>query len=557
MEYSSQFPPVLGAQGARYSESWLQTTGTELWTADLDSGTVSLLKDLDPRNGSSGPSSSSPASGISLGSLFLFSATDVSGRELWQSDGTAAGTKQLANIAADPGGGIISGDVHAVADGTPINGATVFLCPPTVFGGCDTTFTDASGHYHFDGVIPGTYKVAASTRRYVVQEYDGSNCPCTPGSSTPVVVSSGFETANVDFSLIVGGTFAGRVTRASTGLPIVSAEADILDANRTVVDREFTDSAGNYKSRGFLTGTYYAVLTTDLSAPDRQLESRRSTTATIVRQPVCDLLGGDGINVTNGVDVTGIDFALHEYGTIAGAVRDHTGSGVPLAECNDFPRWFEPKQRNRYNRLLRHHLSPLLNPGSYYVVTGEGRGFTRVVYPNVLCPNSSCTVTSGTPVPVAIDGGTTGIDFDLVITSARLTGILRDRNGALFSGISVSLLDSNGHSVNTNPYAPTTDANGRYEATASRQELTTWPLSISDPDVDRSVGCLGAATPLVLTNGHTVHADMQLLSQRSTISGRVLDAVTGEKILTSGSLGLYSAAGTYLGNYLYTTGFTA
>jgi ELWxxDGT repeat protein len=555
VQHSSQFPPVVGAQGARvFLESWTQFTGTELWTADLDSGTVSLLKDLDPRNGTSGPSSSSPASGISLGSLFLFSAADVSGRELWQSDGTAAGTKQLANIAADPGGGIISGDVHAVADGTPINGATVFLCPPTGFGGCDTTFTEASGHYHFDGVIPGTYKVASSTRSYVVQEYDGSNCPCTPGTSTPVVVTSGFETANVDFSLILGGTFAGTVTRASTGLPIVDAEVDIVDVNHTVVDREFTDSAGKYKSRGFLTGTYHAVASTDFSSPSwpsvQQVYNGHNCPPT-----GCDVLGGDAISVTNGADVTGIDFPLHEYGTISGTVRDDTGSGVPSLSVMISRDGSSQNGVTVTTDVNGHYLSPLLNPGSYYIVTGEGRGFTRVVYPNVPCPSSNCTVTNGTPVPVAIDGATTGIDFDLTITAARLTGTLRDRTGAPFSGIAVSLLDSNGHAVNTNPFAPTTDANGRYEL-YSIPAGTYYLAALNElyPGVDCPVSCLPDATPLVLTNGHTAHADMQLLSQRTTISGRVLDAVTGLQILTTSGVSLYTATGAAVGSYFVDSG---
>ena len=71
--------------------------GTELWKTDgTSSGTV-LVKDIWP-----GPLSSNISGMTSFNGLLYFSANDGShGNELWRSDGTSAGTYMLVNLYAD------------------------------------------------------------------------------------------------------------------------------------------------------------------------------------------------------------------------------------------------------------------------------------------------------------------------------------------------------------------------------------------------------------------------------------------------------------------------
>ncbi len=75
------------------------TNGSELWISDGTATGTTLLKDIVPEGGSS-----SPAGFTVLGDKVLFSASDATnGQELWISDGTAAGTQLVKDIL--PGSG--------------------------------------------------------------------------------------------------------------------------------------------------------------------------------------------------------------------------------------------------------------------------------------------------------------------------------------------------------------------------------------------------------------------------------------------------------------------
>ena len=72
--------------------------GTELWVTDGTAGGTRQLRELQPGLGSSNPDGLS-----AVGDRVFFSADDgTNGRELWESDGTARGTRRVTDIA--PGG---------------------------------------------------------------------------------------------------------------------------------------------------------------------------------------------------------------------------------------------------------------------------------------------------------------------------------------------------------------------------------------------------------------------------------------------------------------------
>ncbi len=82
--------------------------GFELWVHDSQG--VRQLADLNP-----GPASSQPQGFVTAGAWTYFSAIAAQGRELWRTDGTAAGTVQVADI--DPGGGSSSPSNLTVLNG--------------------------------------------------------------------------------------------------------------------------------------------------------------------------------------------------------------------------------------------------------------------------------------------------------------------------------------------------------------------------------------------------------------------------------------------------------
>src|SRR5262249_44450182 len=76
------------------------THGRELWKSDGTAAGTVLVKDIRPGNSPYGfPLTSSPDNLTAVGNQLFFSADDgVSGRELWKSDGTAAGTVLVKDI---------------------------------------------------------------------------------------------------------------------------------------------------------------------------------------------------------------------------------------------------------------------------------------------------------------------------------------------------------------------------------------------------------------------------------------------------------------------------
>ncbi|MEM7201125.1 MAG: ELWxxDGT repeat protein [Planctomycetota bacterium] len=88
------------ASGRLWLAAASEGVGVEPWLSDGTAGGTVIVDDVDPIR--SRTRSSSPEHIVDLGGIALFSATSTpAGRELWRTDGTAAGTSLLADI--DPG----------------------------------------------------------------------------------------------------------------------------------------------------------------------------------------------------------------------------------------------------------------------------------------------------------------------------------------------------------------------------------------------------------------------------------------------------------------------
>jgi ELWxxDGT repeat protein len=122
--------------------------GTELWKTDgTPAGTV-MVKDIDP-----GPGSSSPTFLTPDGSELYFDASDgTHGDQLWKSDGTAAGTTMVADIST-PGHGA---NIHAMAAA----GSELFFSARPCSTVCPAGQAPGPDLWESDGTAAGTHLVA-------------------------------------------------------------------------------------------------------------------------------------------------------------------------------------------------------------------------------------------------------------------------------------------------------------------------------------------------------------------------------------------------------------
>jgi len=82
------------------------TNGRELWVSDGTAAGTTMVKDVYPGQTNGNPNSSGPAYLAVLGNKIFFGANDGKvGNELWETDGTAAGTKLFLDINPGFGGG--------------------------------------------------------------------------------------------------------------------------------------------------------------------------------------------------------------------------------------------------------------------------------------------------------------------------------------------------------------------------------------------------------------------------------------------------------------------
>ena len=98
------------------------TDGTELWVSDGTAAGTQQLADLNP-----GSADSDPSRMVSDGTYVWFTATDAAGEEVWRTDGTAGGTVRLTDIWPGSNG---SSPMHL----TPYQGGLLFTARSPVVG---------------------------------------------------------------------------------------------------------------------------------------------------------------------------------------------------------------------------------------------------------------------------------------------------------------------------------------------------------------------------------------------------------------------------------------
>ena len=337
-------------------------------------------------------------------------------------------------------GGSISGTVTVDGSGAPLDTGYV-----RIYDGSGNSllsaYPNSSGSYETaEGLPSGTYFARArSFEGYLEELYDDISCAfgCTTTEGTPILVTEGSPTTGIDFELAQGGGISGSVTDDSTHLGIDSGYINLYDAGGTSRRALYPDASGDYSASNLPAGTYYArtesfegywdELYDNLPCPDS-----------------CTVTDGTPIAVTGGATTTGIDFDLARGGAISGTVTDaSTHLGLDFGRVNIYESDGDWVTRGYPDASGNYISQKTLAAGTYYALTYSFEGYIEELYDNIPCVGG-CSVTTGTPIVVAANATTTGIDFALAV-GGLISGTVTDdsTHAALDTGY-VNVYDSAG-----------------------------------------------------------------------------------------------------------------
>jgi carboxypeptidase family protein len=261
--------------------------------------------------------------------------------------------------------------------------------------------TDAGGHY--------TLKGLTTSADYRVEFYPAQNSPLaaqfypsgvTLQAATPVQVTLGQTTANIDETLGQGGSISGAVTDAATGYPLGGTSIVLTDdAGHQVYSAlsPITQPDGSYVINHLAPGSY-KVEFSSVGALAFQYYNDANT-----------LGSASSVTVSAGQTATNINGALVQGGTLAGVVTDaSTGQGIAYG----YLEVLDTKGNlvtYGYTEPNGHYQIHGIAPGSYYLqVAAYNNGLSQVEY-----YGGSRTLAGAKLVTIAPGATTAGIDVSV------------------------------------------------------------------------------------------------------------------------------------------------
>ncbi len=403
-------------------------------------------------------------------------------------------------------GGSITGTAIDTATSQPIANLQINAMDFTTDSWMAGTQTDINGHYQL--IVPsGTFQVrthaANSGLNYVDEsfnnKYGGKN-------ADTVTVNAPGVTANIDFSLDIGGSITGTVIDSTTSLPIPNLHIYATDftTNEWMAGSN-TDTNGNYKLV-LPAGTYRIRACATCSGLDYQDELFNNTD---------DFNSATVVTVTVSETTSDINFSLDQYIPPAIspvrdlpviAVREHTFNiyvnfTALSDDCNSIglkelvPEGWEIALNNAWCAPVAMS-SHIEGNKAYYVWDGPvnaGTQFTAVyqvtvpfnAVPDIYSFEGSLEyyVKDQGPFTVSVDG-----DTDVVIVEeAIIQGKTREVNGSILPGVRVKL---NGMPSEVSDddaiYRIIAMATGTHTLVASKTGYRNETLEIAIDDINRT-----------------------------------------------------------------------
>jgi hypothetical protein len=306
--------------------------------------------------------------------------------------------------------GSISGRVTGDPDGQGIQGAQVGVYNKR-WKPLYRKHTDSSGNYTVDGLPTGSYYLhTINNKGYIDQFYDHLPVPGTtwpPDGATPVSVTKGSGTPNINFRLPKGGSISGRVTRDSDGHPIKDVTVGVYTSAWNLFKEVKTDVYGSFTASGLPSGGFYVKVTNTRGYIEEYYNNVTvEDRATLVA-------------VKQGIDTPGVNFDLSQGGSISGRIaRDSDGVGIEGVEVKLFDTTWK-LMRSAHTDSSGCYRMDGLSWGDYYLRTRNAWNYIDLYYDDALSQQKSRSLS------VRPGGKTSGINFSLVpggAISGRVTG---------------------------------------------------------------------------------------------------------------------------------------
>ena len=423
-----------------------------------------------------------------------------------------------ASISAD---GAITGVVTADDSGATLANVNVcaYLPSPYVYR---CAYTDASGVYSISVPAGSNYRVWFTPSDYHVPEYYHNVPYNNPSGYTPVVVTDGAVTPDINEGLAPGAQIIGRVTEAATSNPLSGISVYAQDELSYYSAYGYPDANGIYTTTPGLPAGLYRVRFSDdygVYATEYYTHAFRPGLATWV-----------SVTSTNR---TGIDAALSKTAFITGTV---TGSG-PLYHI-----YVEADYADEYNSAQY----------TYTDISGTYRlaGLGPIPYKLWFSDSSDDYVGEwyndkpswDNADPVALTSGvTTTVNVQLAQAGVISGTVTAEVGGALLNNVSVTAYDAaSGNSKGSN----TTNASGVYRikglAAGNYKLRFTDNTGLYLREYYNDKLDFASADPVAITSGVTTTINAQLV-QGGVFSGTVTAEVGGAP-LNNVSVAAYDAA---------------
>jgi len=395
-------------------------------------------------------------------------------------------------------------------------------------------YTDAVGDYSVGGLGTNDYFLATDNSYGFYDElFDGHPCPggppngCDPTIGDAVSVTVGNVVPGIDFVLDRGGVVTGQIRDQATTDPIEDARVSIYNSDDYLVEWDWTDASGAYRIDSLTPGTY--TVWTDVSTHKGELFDDVSCP---VEPPAgCSFADATPVMVAINGTVSGIDFDLEKLGSIAGTVEGRS-TGLPISSA-DVDVFSSSGTYIKDSSTLFDGTFEVggLPDGTYYVTARRSYNYVQQLFDGIDCSPSGCPVLSGTPVTVAGQGTTAGVDFDL-IEKGRISGMVVDETtGMPIQGIRVRVYNQGGSSTGYD----STNSSGGF--VLDELDAGTYFVATDDSDYHNELyddlPCPASCdptsgTPVTVVDGaQTTGVDFSIVA-KGMITGNLTEEGTGE-----------------------------